>query len=128
LEEIVADGALDSFSVTSWAKRVPAEGEETDAGSTERALYERFRAWARSEGVRLTPGFDTRECYSATTGTQQTQVVMPAACLALYDQDGALLGITPHETETGTMTINDGLNRVDDRTTTDEQGKLLTAD
>jgi len=112
LEGLVASDVIEEFWVTSWAKRVPFE-TGSSLGHIERDLYHRFGAWARSAGVRLEPGFDTRECYSSTTGTKQTQLVMPAACLVLYD-DEDLLGVVPHATETGSVSIRDATERLAD--------------
>lgn len=126
LEELVASGVLDGFSVTSWAKRVPLDAG-ADLGEFERDRFNRFSSWARAAGVRLAPFFDTRECYSTTTGDRQTQLVMPAVCIALYDDD-ELAGVVPHAHETGTVSIADCLERLDDASEGGRSVALTTAD
>ena len=110
LDALVADGALAEYTVTSWAKRVPLD-ESSRAGRAERELYRRFDAWATDAGVRLAPSFDTRECYSWTTGERRTELVLPAACLALYEGD-ELVGVVPHADETGDVTIHEACDRL----------------
>lgn len=112
LEQLVERNALAEFSVASWAKRVPVAGD-SDVGSFERERYETFTSWARTAGVSLSPFFDTRECYSWTTGDRQTQLVLPAACLALYVDD-ELVGVAPHVDGSGTVGIQDCLERLAD--------------
>lgn len=112
LAELVASDAIGEFSVSSWAKRVPLDAD-AGVGQRERDLYRRFDDWARAAGVDLAPFFDTRECYSSTTGERQTQLVMPAVCVALYD-DAELVGVLPHATETGSVSVADGLDRLTD--------------
>lgn len=112
LEHLVASDVLESFSVTSWAKRVPV-ADASESGRFERDLYRRFSDWARSAGVRLTPFFDTRECYSSTNGQRRTELVLPAVCLALYD--GAdLVAVVPHADETGSVSVRAGLELLED--------------
>lgn len=108
LEAAVAGGVLEDFSVTSWAKRVPLAPDD-DAGEFERGLYETFSEWAADADVELEPFFDTRECYSRITGDCRTELVMPAACLALYDENDRLVSVVPHATEAGTVSIRDRL-------------------
>ena len=128
LEGLVTDDVLASFAVTSWAKRVPLAGEDPVAGF-ERRLYERFLAWARDAGVRLSPFFDTRECYSAVTGDRQTELVLPAACLALYDANDELVAVVPHGDGPRSVSIRECLNRLADETTDDDRTTtLLTTD
>lgn len=130
LESFVASGVLEEFSVTTWAKRVPMEAG-VDLGTFERARYNEFSAWARAAGVRLAPFFDTRECYSSTTGERQTQLVLPAACLALYDEDDELVAVTPHADERGSVSIADCFERlaaVHDEDSDTDRTRTITAD
>lgn len=129
LEGLVASGVIEEFSVTSWAKRVPLDAG-ADLGAFERDRYNVFAAWARDAGVRLAPFFETRECYSSTTGDRQTQLVMPAACVALYAGD-ELVGLAPHARETGTVSIADCLDQLADAAEEDsdsDQTLTVTAD
>lgn len=110
LDALVASGVIDEFSVSSWAKRVPLDAD-AEVGRSERDRFRQFDAWARAAGVRLTPFFDTRECYSSTTGERQTQLVLPAACLAIYDGDD-LICVVPCADESGTVSVTDCLERL----------------
>lgn len=127
LEELVADGVLDDFSVTSWAKRVPLKAG-ADLGRRERDCFNTFSAWARTSGVRLAPFFDTRECYSSQTGAQQTQLVMPAICAALYDEDDELVGVVPHAHESGSVSVEECLERLRGTSDDEQSVSVMTAD
>jgi len=83
LRELRCSGAIDAFETTIWEKRVPVAGEDCP----ERSRYVEFVAWAREVGASLAPFFDTRECYSFETGEKRTELVMPALCLAVYEDD-----------------------------------------
>lgn len=111
LDALVASGVLDACSVSSWDKRVPLDA--AGDGRTELDLYRRFDRWAADVGARLDPFFDTRECYSWTTGERRTELVLPAACLALYDGDD-LLAVAPHADASGDVTVADALDRLTD--------------
>lgn len=106
LADLIASGLLRDASVSSWAKRVPIRDGDAD----ERRLYDEYRAWADEEGVRLRPFFDTRECYCTHTGEKRQELVMPALCLALYDEDDDLVCVAPHADESATVTIADCLD------------------
>lgn len=125
VEELVDGGVLDEFSMTSWAKRVPLD-EDAELGAFERARFDEFSLWARSAGVRIAPFFDTRECHSSTTGERQTQLVLPAVCLALYDRD-ELVAVVPHVSESGTVSIGDAFDRLDE-SADDDWSVALAAD
>lgn len=116
LAELTASGILEEVSVSSWAKRVPIDRGDT----LERTCYDAFSAWADDEGVRLRPFFDTRECYSTKTGEKRQELVVPALCLALYDEDDALVCVAPHADETSTVTIADCLDWLHDVADDDE--------
>ena len=124
LEGLVASGVLENYSLTSWAKRVPLDAG-SDLGSFERDRYNAFASWAREAGVRLTPFFDTRECYSSTTGDRQTQLVLPAVCIALYD--GAdLVAVAPHADETGSVSVADCFDRLEGTDGDSDRDRTLT--
>lgn len=125
LERLAADGHLGDCSVTSWAKRLPIGGAEE---TTQRDRYNTFSQWARENGVRLTPFFDTRDCYSMTTGEKRTELVFPAICLALYE-DGELQTVAPHASENGSTTVSECLDRLsEDQAEDPVQRRTLTAD
>lgn len=126
LDALVASGALDEYSVSSWAKRVPFDAD-ADAGRTERDRFSQFDEWARATGVRLTPFFDARECYSWTTGERRTELVLPAVCLALYDGDD-LVCVVPCADESDSVSVTDCLDRLDDESESSDSSTLLAAD
>lgn len=90
LQELVSSGVLDAAESREWEKRVPLGSDD----SLERTLYEEFETWARDAGVSLSPFFDTRLCYSMETGEKRKELVMPAVCLAIYE-DGDLAQVAP---------------------------------
>lgn len=127
LEDLVESGAIAAFSVTSWAKRVPLEASD-GTGEFERARHDEFAAWAREHGVRLTPFFDTRECYSTVTGERRPELVLPAACLALYDADDELVGVAPYADGPETVTVHDCLRALAEGGTDDGARAVGPAD
>lgn len=84
LQELVCRDVLTAVETVPWKKRVPLQGSDD---GTERDLYNEFSAWAREAGVCLAPFFDTRLCYSTTTGEKRHELVLPAVCLAIYEDD-----------------------------------------
>jgi hypothetical protein len=105
LEALARQDAVDETTTTVWQKRVPIE----DCGDrAERARYNEFSAWARKAGVRLAPFFDTRLCYSTQTGEKREELVMPAMCVAVYE-DGDLAQVAPATDEDGPTSIADCL-------------------
>jgi len=124
-DALVADGVLDGFSMTSWAKRVPLD-DDAELGAFERARFDEFSTWARSAGVRLSPFFDTRECHATTTGERQTQLVLPTVCAALYDEE-ELIAVVPHADEVGTVSLADCFDRLEEPAD-DDRSVALTAD
>ncbi|MBV0903088.1 HTH domain-containing protein [Haloarcula salina] len=90
VESLVCQGVIDGVETVEWRKRVPLRGDNRG----ERELYNAFAAWAREADVALAPFFDTRLCYSTSTGERRRELVLPVVCLALYD-DGALVRVAP---------------------------------
>ncbi|MBX0323289.1 hypothetical protein EGH21_09625 [Halomicroarcula sp. F13] len=68
----------------------------------ERARYNEFADWASETGACLSPFFDVRLCYSTETGERRRELVLPAMCLAVYE-DGELTRVAPRS-EGGTPT------------------------
>ncbi|MBX0303148.1 HTH domain-containing protein [Haloarcula salinisoli] len=101
LQELQCAGVIDGFETTVWEKRVPVGDEDCP----ERTRYEEFRDWATEAGASLSPFFDTRLCYSWQTAEKRTELVMPALCLACYEDDELVQvapfarGGTPHSIE-----------------------------
>lgn len=106
LDQLQCDGAIDGYETTVWDKRVPVEGE---SGTLERSRYNEFAAWAADAGVCLAPFFDTRECYSWETCEKQTELVLPALCLAVYE-DGELAQVAPYARGGTPISIDDCLD------------------
>jgi len=101
LQQLQCAGVLDSYETTVWDKRVPVADEECP----ERSRYEEFLDWATMAGASLAPFFDTRLCYSWETAEKRRELVMPALCLAVYEDDDLVQvapfarGGTPHSIE-----------------------------
>ena len=101
LQELQCAGAIDATGTTVWEKRVPVASE----GCLEKARHQEFLDWAIEAGATLSPFFDTRLCYSRATGEKRTELVMPALCLAVYEDDELIQvapfarGGTPHSIE-----------------------------
>ncbi|MFC7076519.1 HTH domain-containing protein [Haloarcula halophila] len=105
LEALARTDAVDETNTTLWEKRVPVE----DCGDRlERDRYNEFAAWAREEGVRLAPFFDTRTCYSMQTGRKREELVMPVMCVAVYE-DGDLRQVAPVAGDDGPISVDDCL-------------------
>jgi len=109
LEDLKSDGVVDETETTFWAKRIPVDG----GYSPERERYNEFCEWAREAGVCLAPYFDTRECYSFETGEKRTELVLPALCLAIYE-DGELTQMAPFTKDGEPQTIGDCLTDLAD--------------
>lgn len=104
LEDIADRGHVGAVHREEWDKRAPLHDCDDDLRDT----YLAFESWADERGVRLTPFFQTRECYSPDEGEHTDWLVMPAVCLAVYDEDG-VAAVYPHADDTGSMTVDDGL-------------------
>lgn len=120
LEALVDDGAVDSYSVATWPKRRPVEGGDATA------RFVSFREWARAADADLSPFFDTRECYSPSTGRRTEWLVYPALCVAVYDA-GELAAVYPHRDADGrTRAVMDGIETLRDRPAPEETSPLAS--
>jgi len=90
LQDLRCSGVLAEYETATWRKRVPVGDRECPEGT----CYDEFVAWATETGCSLSPFFDTRVCYSWETGEKRTELVMPAMCLAIYE-DGTLVQVAP---------------------------------
>lgn len=104
LEDIAERSHIDEVIREEWDKREPLHDCDEDL----RDAYLSFQSWADERGVRLTPFFQTRECYSPDEEAHTDWLVVPAFCLAVYDEDG-VAAVYPHADDAGTMTVEDGL-------------------
>jgi hypothetical protein len=123
LTELQEGGHIDEVSREQWEKRVPVGDCEDDVQDT----YLSFTSWADTEGVRLTPFFQTRECFSPSEGEHTDWLVMPAFCLGIYDDSG-VAAVYPHGDETGTKTVEDGLQALLGDDLADASAEALAAD
>ncbi|WP_324662137.1 HTH domain-containing protein [Haloarcula sediminis] len=105
LHRLECAGVLDQYGTTTWEKRVPVADEDCP----ERGRYEVFRDWAARADATLSPFFDTRCCYSWETGERRTELVMPALCLAVYE-DEKLVQVAPCARGGTTHSIEDCLD------------------
>lgn len=103
LRDLVCAGVLDDVETVVWDKRVQARGAPD---TPERNRYAEFVDWAKRANVSLAPFFDTRECYSTTTGEKETQLVMPTMCLAVYEDDD-LVRVAPHANGGSTESVTE---------------------
>ncbi|WP_340102076.1 HTH domain-containing protein [Salinibaculum salinum] len=124
LVELEENGHVDAVTREEWVKRTPVE----DCDDELRDTYLSFESWADEEGVRLTPFFQTRECFSSAAGEHTDWLVMPAFCLAVYDGDD-VSAIYPHnDDEDGAKTVEDGLQALIGEDLSDATPEALAAD
>lgn len=110
-----------TLGVTHW----PTKVEHTADAATESVVehvYSAASAWARQAGVSLDPCFETRRCYSWTSGDPCEMLVLPVACLTIT-RDGDLQAVYPHRDEDGVQTIPDAIDtlRADEGVATDPE-------
>ncbi|WP_302080799.1 HTH domain-containing protein [Salinibaculum rarum] len=122
LVELGERGLVDTVSRNEWRKRMPVADCDRDIRDT----YLAFRSWADIEGVRLTPFFQTRECFTPAEGEHTDWLVMPAFCLAVYDGTG-VAAVYPH-TDEEAKTVEDGLQALLDEGSADTIVDPLVAD
>lgn len=108
IQELVCRDVLNSVETVEWEKRVPLQGS---SNGTERDLYNEFSMWASEAGVCLAPFFDTRICYSTTTGEKRPELVMPAVCLAIYKHED-LVQVTPFADAGRTKSVEECLKEL----------------
>lgn len=110
LRDCEAEGLIDGFKVQSWPEEVAFSPERP-----ERAMIrgvESYREWADRAGVDIEPPFATRTRKSIVTGAEIDILVLPSICLALYDDEGQLVGVYPHSDDEGTYTVEDAISRL----------------
>jgi len=100
LDQLVAASKIDSYTLSHWSKHQSLDAMES--------RYPSFREWARTAGVRLSPGFDSRACYSMETGVCEESLIVPVACLAVYDGE-TIDAVYPH-VGAEPRTVEDGLD------------------
>ena len=123
LDDLESRGILEVVRRTSWEKRVPIA--DCDAGV--RDTYLSFEAWATDAGARLTPFFQTRECYTRDGSDTTDWLVVPAVTLAVYEE-GELAAVYPHASGEETRSVEDGLAVLEADPTPAGQPATLPAD
>jgi hypothetical protein len=123
LEDLDARDLLAGVDRTEWDKRAPLDALDGAVRDT----YLSFSAWADDRGVRLTPFFTTRECYSAAHGGMVDWLVVPALCLAVYDGD-ELAAVYPHANDADTYTVDDGVASLRNTLLSGGDGAAVTVD
>lgn len=110
LRDCEAAGRIEGFKLHRWPREVVVSGD-----GAERAMirgYGSYREWADRAGVSLEPAFTTRTRTSIVTDDEIEVLVLPSTCLALYDDEGYLVGVYPHADAEGIYTVADALARV----------------
>ena len=107
LDDLATRGILDAVDVEFWEKRVPI----ADCAPAVRDTYLAFEAWATDAGARLTPFFQTRECYTRDGAETCDWLVVPTMCLAVYEA-GDLAAVYPHARGDETAAVRDGLDAI----------------
>lgn len=123
LTELEERGDISEVRRAEWVKRTPIDGCNDELRDT----YLSFMSWADTEGVRLTPFFQTRECFSPSKGEHTDWLVMPAFCLGIYDQSG-VAAVYPHGDGAGVKTVKDGLQALLSGEIADCSAEALAAD
>lgn len=98
------EGAIGSIDRSTWPDRMPVT--EPDPELQDRYLA--FKELAEEAGESLRPFFQTRECYTPEYGGWTDWLVLPAMCLAIYE-NGDLVAVYPHTDDGVTYTVQDGL-------------------
>ena len=92
----------DGLQVRRHPKRVPASGEQDVLDR-----YEDARAWARENGVSLSPFFESHRTYHPDSGTVREMVTLPVLWLTLTD-GSSLAAVYPH-VDSGVETVSSAL-------------------
>lgn len=124
LTELAEEGHVSQIEIHNWENKVPLDAENHELDQ-----YEEFATWADDVGVELSPFFDTRQCYSMSSGERGERLVMPALCLAVY-RDETLQSVYPHSTNEGSRSVMDCLRAIESarRRTPDEHGRPESPD
>lgn len=116
-------GTVDEYAVRVWGRRVCPDGAaaETRAGQFVLDRIERFREWARRNGLSVEAFFDTHEVDRPVTRESYTAITVPSLTLAEFRGDD-LHRVTPCADGEAVYTVDDHLGalRADDRPEWDE--------
>lgn len=108
LRPLAAAGELGSIDRVEWVKRTPVDACDCDVRDT----YLEFSSWASEQGVRLSPFFDTRKCFTPEERDYTDWLVMPAFSLVVYEGD-SVSAVYPHADDEESRTVMDGLARLE---------------
>jgi len=104
LEAVAKRGNIESVEVRTWCSREPLQ----ECSDSLQNVYSEFALWAATTGRSLTPFFSIRRCYTTGKTERCDWLVLPALCLALYEDD-TLRAVYPHLEKSGYRTVEDGL-------------------
>lgn len=108
LDRLVERGVVGDLDVGVWGRRVP----EDATTRPERRLYDEWERWAGTEDSRLTPAFRRCEVGSMLTDECRRVIEFPVLCFAVYER-GSIVAVYPHTGERGTVSVHDGLERLE---------------
>lgn len=108
LRGLQGDGRIGELSVRTW----PGEVSLTRAGHSEVVdTFRTFEEWARARDASIRPPFAIRERQSTITRQEDTLLVTPLVCLAVYDEDD-VVGVYPCAHGGSVTTIDDCIERL----------------
>lgn len=128
LRGLEAEGRIDGCEVKVWGKKVPLDHPASADGYGRDVLdtVDEFESWAMQAGVSLQPGFVRRTHATTPVSEERTELVLPVACLAVY-QDGDLACVAPFADGDEVCTVEDCVSRLsDDRAIADRPADLLS--
>jgi len=96
---------IDDFEVETWPNEVVLD--DKDGHATLVTTFRMFEEWAAERGVSVRPPFEVRTAGSLV-GNSQEVLVLPALCLAVYDE--SLAGVFPCTDGTTTWTVPEYLD------------------
>jgi hypothetical protein len=108
LRELKRDGRIGELSVRTW----PGEVSLTRAGHSEVVdTFRAFEEWAQARDASIRPPFAIRERQSTITRQEDTLLLTPLVCLAVYDEDD-VVGVYPCAHGGSVTTIDDCIERL----------------
>lgn len=108
LGALESEGRIDDVEVQTWPRRVTVSDHDEQIMST----FEAFRGWADGRDVTIRPPFEVTTYRCGFTGEEYEVLVTPSVCLAVY-RDDELVGVYPHETDSGVKTVRDALSALE---------------
>jgi len=102
LTALQSAGHVAGFEVETWPEEVAISEHTRHSRVVE--TYERFRAWAETAGVSISPPFD-RRTVTTLVGRSEEVLTLPVMCLAVHDE--GLRGVYPCTDSGRTWTVTD---------------------